>query len=232
MRFPAPLVPARLLRRYKRFLADVRLADGTETTVHCPNPGRMQGLAEPGLRVWLSRSASGTRRLPLTLELVEADGTLVGINTMHPNRIAQEAIAAGRVPALAGYARIRREVRYGERSRIDLLLEDDGRPPCHVEVKNVHLRRGDQAQFPDAVTARGARHLGELAALVAAGGRAMLLYVVQRADCSAFAVARDIDPAYAIAFERALAAGVESCCFRCRVHLSEITLESPLPMVI
>lgn len=232
MRFPVPLVPAHLVRRYKRFLADVRLADGSETTVHCPNPGRMQGLALPGLRVWLSRSQSALRKLPLTLELVEADGTLVGINTTHPNRIAEEAIAAGRIPALSGYARMRREVRYGERSRVDLVLEDDARPPCHVEVKNVHLRRDGRAEFPDAVTLRGARHLDELATLAASGGRAMLLYVVQRADCSAFSTAADIDPAYARAFERAQAAGVETACFQCRIDLDEIVLDSSLPMVI
>jgi sugar fermentation stimulation protein A len=132
MRFPTPLIRGRLLRRYKRFLADVVLEDGTETTVHCPNPGRMTGLDDEGAPVFLSRSPRAGRRLPLTLELVEADGTLVGVNTMHPNRIVAEAVLAGRIAPLAGYRRLRAEVRYGKASRVDLVLEGDGLPPCYL----------------------------------------------------------------------------------------------------
>ncbi len=164
MRFPQPLTQGILLRRYKRFLADVTLPDGTELTVHCPNPGAMMGLNTPGNRVWISDSGNPKRKLRHTLELVEAQApaglVMVGMNTMLPNRLAEEAIVAGRIPELAGYETLRREVRYGENSRIDLLLESEGLPPCYVEVKNVHLvRREGLFEFPDCKTARGAKHL-------------------------------------------------------------------------
>lgn len=230
MHLPAPLIPAVLLRRYKRFLADVRLDDGTEITVHCPNPGAMTGLTAEGSRVWLSLSGNRARKLPHTLELMEVGGRLVGINTGHPNRVVEAALAAGEVPELAGYERVRREVRYGAASRIDLLLESDGRPDCYVEIKNVHLMRAPGlAEFPDSVTARGARHLDELAAMVAAGARAVMLYVVQREDCDGFALAADIDPAYAAAFDRARAAGVEAFVYDCSLSLTEIRLATRLP---
>jgi sugar fermentation stimulation protein A len=233
MRFPDPLEPARLIRRYKRFLADVVLDDGGETTVHCPNPGAMLGLDAPGSTVWLSPARSATRKLRWTWELVEADGGLVGINTGHPNALAAEALGAGRVPDLAGYASMRREVKYGKNSRIDILLEDPERPPCYVEVKNVHLRRdGDLAEFPDCVTARGAKHLEELGDMAEAGHRAAMLYVVQRSDCAAFAVAADIDPVYARALERALGRGVEAYCLACRLAPEEIVADRLLPLQV
>jgi sugar fermentation stimulation protein A len=232
MRWPSPLIRGRLIKRYKRFLADIRLDSGEETTVHCPNPGRMLGLDHPGETVWVSRSPNRTRKLPLTLELVEAYGGLVGINTMHPNRLVEEAIRADTIPELAGYQRMRREVAYDNGCRIDLLLEADDRPPCFVEVKNVHLKRDGEAEFPDCVTARGAKHLGALARQVASGARAVIAYVVQRSDCSAFSLAADIDPAYAAAFNQALKAGVEGLCHDCAISRDEIVLASPLPIVI
>jgi sugar fermentation stimulation protein A len=230
MRWPEPLIPGRLVRRYKRFLADVALADGSLVTVHCPNPGRMLGLDAPGARVWLSQSRRLGRKLPHTLELVEADGGLVGINTMHPNRLVEEALSAGALPELSGYERIRREVRYDERCRIDLLLQGEDRPDCYVEVKNVHLRRGRGAEFPDCVTLRGARHLGALARMVASGSRAVLLYVVQRMDCRELGIAADIDPVYASAFRSALEGGVECVCRACEVSLDGIRLSARLPV--
>jgi sugar fermentation stimulation protein A len=232
MRWPHPLIPGRLIRRYKRFLADVELADGAQSIVHCPNPGRMLGLDAPGTRVWLSRGRNPLRKLPLTLELVETDGGLVGINTMHPNRLVEEAILAGRIEQLAGYGELRREVGYDAASRIDLLLREPGRPDCYVEVKNVHLRRTAGAEFPDCVTARGARHLGAMSRMVGAGARAVLVYVVQRTDCATFALAEDIDPVYAMAFREALAAGVEAICLACTVTLDGIELAVPLPITI
>lgn len=230
MLFPALLVHGRLQRRYKRFLADVILDGGETVVAHCPNPGSMLGLDAPGSEVWLSRSRNPARKLGFTWELVRAGDTLVGINTGHPNGVAAEAIGAGRIPELAGYGGLRREVRYGRNSRIDILLESAGNPTCYVEVKNVHLRRGGPAEFPDSVTKRGAKHLEELGDGAEAGDRAVMFYLVQRADCDAFAIAADIDPAYAAALDRAMDRGVEVLCYACQVTLEGIEIERPLPL--
>jgi sugar fermentation stimulation protein A len=233
MQFPAELIPATLVKRYKRFLADVVLPSGETVTVHCANPGAMTGLNAPGARVWLSRSANPKRKLVHSWELVEVDfGTgaeLVGINTGHPNALAAEAIAAGRIPELAGYTSVRREVKYGKASRVDFLLEAPGRPPCYVEIKNVHLmRHPGLAEFPDAVTKRGAKHLAELSAMVAAGHRAVMLYLVQIGSAQRFALARDIDPGYAAAFDAARADGVEAIAYRCTISCGGIELAAPV----
>lgn len=170
MKFAAPLIPGRLVRRYKRFFADVTLDDGTEVTAHCANTGAMTGIKEPGLRVWLSQSDNPKRKLKYTWELVEAEGTLIGALPNAANALAEEAVRAGTIAELAGHDSLRREVRYGENSRIDLLLENAGEPPCWVEVKNVHWQRAlGVAEFPDGVTSRGAKHLGELSARAAVG---------------------------------------------------------------
>jgi sugar fermentation stimulation protein A len=235
MRFPTPLVPATLVRRYKRFLADVVLPSGEEVTVHVANPGAMTGLAAPGAKVWLSKSDNPKRKLAWSWELVEVDfGTgaeLVGVNTAHPNGLVAEALAAGLIPELAGYARARREVRYGKNSRVDVLLEDPARGACYVEIKNVHLmRRQGLAEFPDAVTARGAKHLDELAAMVAAGHRAVMLFLIQIGSAERFGLAADIDPAYARAFARARAAGVEAVAYRCAITADGIAFARAVPI--
>jgi sugar fermentation stimulation protein A len=235
MRFSAPLIPATLIKRYKRFLADVVLDTGESLTVHVANPGAMTGLAAPGSRVWLSKSADPRRKLAHSWELVEVDlGAgleLVGVNTAHPNPLVAAAIAQGAIAELTGYASIRREVRYGRASRVDFLLESADRPPCYVEVKNVHLMRAPGlAEFPDAVTARGARHLDELAAVATAGGRAVMLYLIQICSATRFALARDVDPAYGAAFDRARARGVEAIAYRCTVAAEGLELAAPVPI--
>ena len=236
MRFPAPLIPATLERRYKRFLADVRLADGAVTTAHVANPGSMLGLTAPGARVWLSKSDNPKRKLAHSWELVEADfgggPELVGVNTAHPNLLVAEALATGQIAGLAGYPRRRREVRYGKASRVDFLLEADGGPPCYLEVKNVHMMRSfGRAEFPDAVTARGARHLDELAAQARQGARAVMLFLVQIGSAAGVALARDIDPVYGAAFDRATAAGVEAIALRCRISTEGIEVAEPVPVL-
>jgi sugar fermentation stimulation protein A len=235
MRFPAPLLPATLVKRYKRFLADVVLPSGEIVTVHCANPGSMIGLNAAGARVWLSKSDNPSRKLAHSWELIEVDfgggAELVGINTSHPNALAAEAIAAGAIPELVGYRTIRREVKYGRNSRVDFLLEDSGRPPCYVEIKNVHLMRQPAlAEFPDAVTKRGAKHLGELGDMVAAGARAVMLYLIQIGSARAFRLARDIDPAYGRAFDTARAAGVEAIAYRCGISREGIEVVEPVPI--
>ncbi len=240
MKFTLDLIPATLLRRYKRFLADVELTDGSTITVHVANPGAMTGLQTPGSQVWLSRSPNAARKLPYSWELIEADFgaglELAGVNTMHPNTIVAQALAADALPELGGYARVRREVKYGQgpnggRSRIDFLLESPDRPPCYVEVKNVHLmRQPGLAEFPDSVTARGAKHLGELAAVAASGQRAVMLFVIQIGSATALTLARDIDPAYGQAFDRARAKGVEAIAHVCRLNRGEIVLAGPVPI--
>ena len=236
MRFPSTLERGRLLQRYKRFLADVALDTGETVTASCPNTGSMLGLTQPGARVWLSRSDSPTRKYAHTWEMVETDlgsgPSLVGINTGHPNRLVAEAIAAKRIKPLAGYATLRREVKYGEASRIDILLEDERKGRCYVEVKNVHMmRESGLAEFPDCVTERGAKHLRELAAMAAEGHRAVMLFLIQRTDARRFALAGDLDPGYAAAFRLATAAGVEALAFRCRMSEAEIALDRVVPIV-
>ncbi len=230
MRFPDPLIKGRLIQRYKRFLCDVALDGGAAVTAHCPNPGAMLGLDRPGSVVWLSPARNPARKLRYSWELVRVGEALVGINTAHPNGLVAEAVERGRIPELAGYEAARREVPYGRNSRIDLLLEGGGRAPCYVEVKNVHLKRNGLAEFPDSVTARGAKHLREMTDMVAAGHRAVMVYLVQRDDCAGFALADDIDPAYAAAFARARSRGVEAICYCCKLSTEAITLDAALPL--
>lgn len=218
MDFEKPLVRGRLVKRYKRFLADVVLDSGEEITAHCANPGSMLGLNAPGSLVYLSRSDNPARKLAWSWEIIEADGALVGISTAHPNRLVEEALLAGLIPELSGFAGLRREVKYGKSSRIDILLEGADGGLTYVEVKNVHLmRQAGLAEFPDSVTARGAKHLVELEDMVRAGHRAVMVYLVQRPDCSELDFAADIDPAYAAALRQAMAGGVEAHAIGCEV---------------
>lgn len=236
MRFDSNLIPATLARRYKRFLADVVLDSGDVTTVHVANPGAMTGLDRPLSRVWLSDSRNPLRKYPYSWELVETDlgggPELIGVNTGQPHQLVAEAIEAGLILELRDYPSVRREVKYGENSRIDFLLDGPARRPCYLEVKNVHLmRKPGLAEFPDSVTKRGAKHLRELTAMRGSGARAVLLFVIQIASADRFAVARDIDPAYAVAFDRARAGGVEMLAWRCNVNLDGIEIAASVPIV-
>jgi sugar fermentation stimulation protein A len=236
MRFSTPLIPATLIKRYKRFLADVALPAGETITVHVANPGAMTGLATPGARVWLSKSDNAKRKLPHSWELVEVDfgggAELVGVNTAHPNPLVGAALAAGAIPELAGYDTIRREVKYGKNSRVDFLLESATRPPCYVEIKNVHLmRRPGLAEFPDAKTERGAKHLVELGDMVEQGARAVMLYVIQIGSATRFKLARDIDPKYGAAYDAARVRGVEALAWKCRIEHGGIAIDTPVPIL-
>ncbi len=235
MQFPQTLKTGRLIKRYKRFLADVQLDSGEEITAHCANPGSMLGLAEPGSRVWLSQNDNPKRKLKFSWELIEVDlgagPVLVGINTSLPNALVAEAIQSGAIAELSGYLALRREVKYGVNSRIDILLEKDDLSRCYVEIKNVHLmRKPGLAEFPDSVTIRGKKHLLELSDMVAEGHRAVMVYLVQRADASGFSLARDIDAAYGEAFDAAANAGVEALAYDCEITPQAIQISRRIPI--
>ncbi len=230
MKFPTPLLQGRLIRRYKRFLSDIELDCGERVTAHVANPGAMTGLAEPGMEVWLSRSDNPKRKLAFSWELVRVGRHLVGVNASLPNRLVEEALGLGTLKELAEYGSLRREVRHGRNSRIDFLLREKDLPDCWLEVKNVHLKRGTLAEFPDSVTARGTKHLLELSDAVANGSRAVMLYVVQRMDCKTFSIAADIDPVYGAALTEAKRKGVETLCYVCKIRRDGVRLDSPLPM--
>lgn len=231
MRFQTELMPARLIRRYKRFLADCLLEDGREVVAHVANPGSMLGLQDEGTRIWLEPNDDPRKKLKWAWRLVEhPGGHFTGVDTGVPNRMLKAALIAGAVPGLEGYELIRPEVKYGENSRIDFLLSSAGRPDCYVEVKSVTLSRTPGlAEFPDCVTARGAKHLAELSRVAGQGARAVMLYLVQRTDCTAVTLAADLDPAYARAFAKAHAAGVEGLAFACRISPQGVRLGAPLP---
>ena len=235
MNFPTPLLRGTLIQRYKRFLADVRLDDGSVVTATCPNTGSMIGLRHPGQTVWLSTSDSPTRKYRHMWEMVEHDlgkgPRLVGVNTSHPNRIVAEAIAAGKIKPLAGYATLERERKYGKNSRIDILLTDPAKGTAYVEIKNVHMsRKAGRAEFPDSITERGVKHLVELSDMVRAGHRAVMIFLIQRSDVTAFSLARDVDKNYGDAFDLAQAAGVEMMALRCHLTVEGIDVDKPVPI--
>jgi sugar fermentation stimulation protein A len=230
MQFDRPLLEGQLARRYKRFFADVKLRNGQVVVSHCPNPGSMKNCRPDGARVWVSRNDDPRRKLRYTWELVEVERTLVCVNTARPNSVIAEALSAGRIPELAGYDSIRPEVAYGERSRVDFLLEAGDRR-CWVEVKSVTLGLGRGiSAFPDSVTARGTRHLRELMAVAAAGDRAVLLFCAGRADTRVVRPADDIDPLYGQTLRQAAAAGVEILAYRCDISPEGISLANRVPV--
>ena len=235
MKFPQTLITGKLIKRYKRFLADVELDSGEIITAACPNTGSMLGCNVPGSPVWLSSSDSPTRKYKHTWELVEArPGVLVGINTSLPNRLVREAIESYVIKELQGYREIKSEVRYGhENSRIDLLLDGKTKsPPCYVEVKNVTAAVDDGiALFPDAVSERGSKHLRELMAMVAEGYRAVLVFCVQRSDVNEVRPADGIDLVYGVTLRAAVAAGVEVLAYRAALSPIAIVLEKKIPVV-
>ena len=230
MKLP-PFTPGTLVKRYKRFLADIVLEDGSAVTVHCPNSGSMKGCANPGSRVYISRSPNPARKYPFTWELVDADGFWAGINTGLPNHLVRESIENGTVIELQGYETIRPEVPYGEHSRIDLLLESP-RQRCFVEVKNVTLVENGRALFPDAVTTRGQKHLNELMRVVREGDRGVIFFTVQRGDGKRVSPADAIDPEYGRLLRLAMKSGVEALAYRALVTPEIILLTERLPVVV
>lgn len=233
MKIQGPWLSGKLIKRYQRFLADVILEDGTQVTAHTPNTGSLKGCCTPGSKVWLRDTQNQSRKYPYSWELVEAmPGVWVGINTGLSNHLVREAIENGVIEPLQGYGQVSTEVRYGmEKSRIDLLLEEENRPPCYVEVKNVTLVEEKIALFPDAVTTRGAKHLRELMEVVRQGGRGVLVFCVQRADAMEVRPADAIDPEYGRTLRQALMAGVEAYAYQANPTPEEICLDRPLPVI-
>ncbi|MFN0204775.1 MAG: DNA/RNA nuclease SfsA [Planctomycetota bacterium] len=232
MKFPRKLVKGTLIKRYKRFLADVRLADGTVVTALCPNTGSLMGHTEPGVAVYLLESDNKKRKLIFTWVLAKHSGAFVNIETSFPNRVVHEAAAAGAVPQLSGYTQFRREVKYGTNSRIDILLEGNKKDPrrCYVEVKCTTLGRDGIAYFPDAVTSRGLKHLVELQKVVKKGERAVQFFFCSRTDVATFRPEDAIDPEYGKELRRAAKNGVEVIAWRAKISLDGIELETPLPV--
>lgn len=230
MQIDKPVQIGRFQRRYKRFFTDVELEDGEILVAHCPNTGSMKGCLEEGARAVVRDSEDPKRKLRHTFQTIEVGGTWVNVDTGLPNALAYEAVDAGLIPELTGYDSLRREVKYGTGSRIDLLLEKDAGDRCYVEVKNTTLAEGDRALFPDAVTTRGKKHLEELAQVVAEGHRGVMLFCVSRADVTSFAPADEIDPAYGKTLREVAAAGVELLAYSTKVTPSSFELGEALPI--
>ncbi|MEW7006831.1 MULTISPECIES: DNA/RNA nuclease SfsA [unclassified Lentilitoribacter] len=228
MEFEPSLVKAKLIRRYKRFLFDAEMENGELITGSCPNTGSMRGLTTPASTIWMcDHGTGGTRKYQYSFELIEADNTIVGINTGRPNKLVEQAIQAGLISDLKEYDTLQREQKYGQNSRIDILLTDPNRKTAYVEVKNVHfMRQPGLAEFPDSKTARGAKHLYELIDMVKLGHRAIMVYLIQRNDCDSLKICHDLDPVYAEAFTEAMEYGVEAYALQCNISPLGIWPES------
>ncbi len=232
MKLPEPLYRAVLLRRYKRFLADVELENGRRAVAHVADPGRLPGLAVPGAELWLSGHRDPRRKLPFRVELIRQGRALVGVNSANPNRLAREGFARGLIGFARGFALARREPRLASGGRLDFLLRDPWGRELWVEVKGVTWRaEGRTAAFPDAPTARGRRHLEALIGRLREGGAAALLFVVQRADVESVRAAAEVDPDYAELLHAGRALGLRVEAWRCRVNQRAIELDAPLPVV-
>lgn len=225
-----PLIRGTLIKRYKRFLADIRLTNGKVITAHCTNSGRMDTCNQPDRPVYVSRATNPKRKLKYTWELIDMPDSLVGVNTLVPNRLVAHAISAGQIEALSGYANLKREVKVGDRSRIDICLSNDRGKRCYVEVKNCTLVENGQACFPDAVTTRGLKHLNELQNLVSAGHRGVMFYLIQRMDARVFSPADHVDPDYGNGLRMAIKNGVEILVYDVCIDLERIYLNRAIPI--
>jgi sugar fermentation stimulation protein A len=223
------LVPGTLVRRYRRFLTEVRLKSGEVVIAHCPNTGSMQGCCEPGRPAYVSVHDDPKRKLKYTWQLIAMPTSLVGINTLIPNRLVFRSVQQGLIPELKGYGRIEREVAIGNHTRLDLMLADEHGRRCYVEIKNCTLSADGVAFFPDAVTARGLKHLVEMQLLAASGARCVMFYLIQRMDADVFRPADHIDPAYARELRRAAENGVQILAYDVRLDLHGIALNRRLP---
>ena len=232
MKFKKKLLQGTLIKRYKRFFVDIKYQNKT-IIAHCPNPGAMTGVAEKGITSWLSKRDNPKRKLKWTWELVNKNNNFIGINTHNPNNIIHEAINSNQIVELSGYETIRREVKYGENSRIDILLQGNDKEDCYLEIKNVHLSRyKNMVEFPDSVTERGKKHLLELSQVVQSGKRAVLLFLIQRNDCNTFKIANDIDPKYFETFKKAFDTGVEVICISSIISPEAINIGKKVKLLL
>jgi sugar fermentation stimulation protein A len=232
MEFTTQLIKGSFIKRYKRFFVDAKLENGETVVTHCPNTGSMKGLIIEGAPVYLTPNDDPKRKLKYTFEMIDAGTSLVGVNTSLPNKVVEEGVEKDLIPALLGYSNIRREVKYGENSRIDLLLEAEGKPKCYVEVKNTTLAEGKTALFPDSVTSRGTKHLLELAEMVKQGHRSVMVFLCNRADCEEFSVADEIDKVYGETFRSVLKERVEAVCMKVRISPNEIIIDKEIPIKV
>lgn len=230
MVFSSNLLQGTLIKRYKRFIADVQLDDGSDVQAHCPNTGPMTGISGPGMRVALSYHDNPRRKLCYTWEMTQVEsGQWVGVNTHRPNDLFHQAFNQGQLAVFKDYSEIRSEVRWGD-SRFDFLLRKDGHNPRYVEIKNAHMKRNEGVFFPDTVTARGTKHIQALTGLVEQGYCASLVYIVQRNDCQFLSIAHDIDPVYGKVFDHALKVGVSCFAYACEVNPQGICIQRSLPI--